>query len=152
MAASERLEAQAKEMFDGGVNLDVPFTTKIDGDFVPSVNELKKPMLGGNMKTVGYRATFRFFPGRVQGSWFSRGGKRKHPHKYDKLPTYPTLVEADGRKYRDMRKASFACARRCRTLIASAKSGTPSISQESTAGTRPKCADPETKRRLQLLQ
>ena len=56
------MEAQAKEMFDGGVDLDVPFTTKINGDFVPSVNELKKPMPGGNMKTVGYRRDIQILP------------------------------------------------------------------------------------------
>ena len=63
MAASGRSEAEAKALFDGGVKLEIPFTTKIDSVFEPVVKELKQAVSGGNMKTRGYRATFRFFPG-----------------------------------------------------------------------------------------
>ena len=100
MAASGRSEAEAKALFDGGVKLEIPFTTKIDSDFEPLVKELKQAVPGGNMKTRGYRATFRFFPGgRLHASkaaGFLRGRK-----KYIKLPVYSTFAEADGRKYRD---------------------------------------------------
>ena len=106
MAASERSEAEAQALFDGGVKLAVPFTTKIDSDFVPRVKEVKRSMPGGKMKTRGYRATFKFFPGgqldASKEAGFSRGGGRKHPTKYINLPEYPTFGETDGRKYRDV--------------------------------------------------
>ena len=105
MAASGRSEAEAKALFDGGVKLEIPFTTKIDSVFEPVVKELKQAVSGGNMKTRGYRATFIFFPGgRLDASkkaGFSRGSSGAGAKKYVKLSVYSTFVEADGRKYRD---------------------------------------------------
>ena len=100
MPASGRSEAEAKALFDGGVKLEIPFTTKIDSDFEPLVKELKQAVPGGNMKTRGYRATFRFFPGgRLHAS--KAAGFLRGRNKYIKLPVYSTFAEADGRKYRD---------------------------------------------------
>ncbi len=105
MAASTRSEAEAQALFEGGVQLEIPFTTKIDSGVVPRVKEMKQSMPGGQMKTRGYRSTFKFFPGgqldASKAAGFSRGGSRAHPHKYVSLDMYPTFAEADGRKYRD---------------------------------------------------
>ena len=102
-SASERTEDEARALFVGGVNRDVPLTAKIYNQYGPVVECLRERLPDGSSTIVGYRAKFKFYPrGQLNAgttAGFCRGGKKPD---LITLKRYPTEAEADARKYRDV--------------------------------------------------